>query len=109
MAYVFCRQGSCYLSVYADTGLYSLGLYTCICIQTLNMESLLLKCLLCGSSVRCRDKCHIVCISCKSASVPSSHFKDKFLVVCTITSQKMSRINKPETDQFEKSDKKSHY
>lgn len=109
MEHMFCSQGSCYLSVYADKGQYLLSLYTCICIQNLNMEFLLLKCLLCGSSKWCRDECQVVCISCKPANALSSHFRDHFLVVCIITSQKMSRINKPEKDQFERSEKKSHY
>lgn len=109
MKRIFCRQGSCYLSVHADTGHYLLVLYTCICMHNLNMKFLLLKCLLCGSSKWCQDKCQIVCISCKPANALSSHFRDHFLVVCIITLQKMSRINNPEKDQFERSDEKSHY
>lgn len=53
MEHIICRQGSRYLSVYADTGQYLQALYACVCIQNLNGVSSAIKCLSCGSSKRC--------------------------------------------------------
>lgn len=86
MERIFCRQGSCYLSVYANTGQYLLVLYTGMYSES--EWSFFCNKMFIMWLFKTVLRQVLNCISYKPGNVLSSHFRDHFLVVCRISLQK---------------------